>query len=233
MLLSPNSSWFKQSVLILISSRFYGGTKGQTYQGEFTSPTSLSSQGLCVLWKEQSKAKTELINKNSCLAVLSSFVRFSGYMAFFSCLFCIVFCFAPIFPMFCVIRSNPHSHSTEFFCCCFLLSVFPWSFCLVWFILCCFLDQLYEGGSVWTFGLSVLPFKWKCRSGYTPFLDRPKCSLKEPKARIPLINEFSVSMGVTGHKISQIAIANSMWVFSSNPITSTPPIPNGLPAVSS
>jgi hypothetical protein len=30
-------------------------------------------------------------------------------------------------------------------------------------------------------------------------------------------------LGVTCHKISQIAIANSMWFFSSNPITSTPP----------
>ena len=154
-------------------------------------------------------------------------------MAFFSCLFCIVFCFAPIFPMFCVIRSNPHSHSTEFFCCCFLLSVFPWSFCLVWFILCCFLDQLYEGGSVWTFGLSVLPFKWKCRSGYTPFLDRPKCSLKEPKARIPF-NEFSVSIGPGGYMPQDFPNCHcefhvAFFIKSHHLHTA----PNGLPAVSS
>lgn len=166
----------------------------------------------------------------SCFVKFCPFFWLHGFLFLFV-LYCVLFC-----SYFSNVLCNPLQpplSQHRVFCCCFLLSVFPWSFCLVWFILCCFLDQLYEGGSVWTFGLSVLPFKWKCRSGYTPFLDRPKCSLKEPKARIPF-NEFSVSIGPGGYMPQDFPNCHCefhvVFFIKSHHLHTAP---NGLPAVSS
>ena len=235
MLLSPNSSWFKQIVLLLISSRFYGGTKGQTYQGEFTSPTSLSSQELYVLWKEQSKAKTELINKNSCLAVLSSFVRFSGYMAFFSCLFCIVFLFCSYFSnVLCNPLQPPLSTAPSFSVVASFCLFFPGVF--VWFGLSCVVFWINYMKEVLCGPLDsqFYHLNGNVEVGTPHFWTDPNAAWRNQRQGfLSSMNLASVLvLGVTCHKISQIAIANSMWLFSSNPITSTPPR-MGSPAVSS
>ena len=160
MLLSPNSSWFKQVVLLLISSRFYGGTKGQTYQ--VTSPTqSFQSRTLCVV-KRTIQGKNRINQQKTHVWLFCQVV--SVFLAtWLSFPDCSVLC--SVLLLFSNVLCNPlqpplSQHRV------FLLLLpfvcFSLGFCLVWFILCCFLDQLYERGPVWTFGLSVLSFQWKC-----------------------------------------------------------------------
>ena len=136
--------------------------------------------------------------------MFSSVVRlFSGYMAFFSWLFCIVFCFAHIcsngFLSSAPTPTPPLSQHRIFL---LLLPLLSFSLHLLFdpvylVLFCYFLDQWSEGGSMWAFGPSVWP-NGKGDVGTPHGMDRPKRSLKEPEGRIriPLINEFSFSLSL-------------------------------------